>query len=109
MSRPKDLVQGTLDLLILRTLTLEPRHGWGIRERIEQISQGELKVQQGSLYPALHKLEQQALIKALWRPSENGRRAKYYALTTAGKKRLASELREWERLTAAIGIVVREA
>ncbi|MGH9394819.1 MAG: PadR family transcriptional regulator [Terriglobales bacterium] len=109
MSRPTDLVQGTLDLLVLRTLALEPRHGWAIGQRIEQLSRGELKVQQGSLYPALHRLERQAWIRAEWRPSENGRRAKYYSLTPAGKKRLACELREWERLSAAIGWVVNEA
>lgn len=107
MSKPTDLVQGTLDLLILRVIALEPMHGWAIAQRIHQMSNNELKVGQGSLYPALHKLEQQAWIEAEWRPSENNRRAKYYKLTRAGRKALAKEAAQWERLSAAISLVVR--
>jgi PadR family transcriptional regulator PadR len=107
MSKPTDLVQGTLDLLILRVIALEPMHGWAIAQRIRQMSNDELKVGQGSLYPALHKLEQQAWIEAEWRPSENNRRAKYYTLTRAGRKALAKEAAQWERLSAAISLVVR--
>lgn len=97
-----DLLQGTLDLLILKTLALETMHGWGIAQRIQQISQDALQVQQGSLYPALHRLEQQGWIEAEWRPSENNRRAKYYSLTRAGRKQLEVETANWERLSAAI-------
>ncbi|MPZ18164.1 MAG: PadR family transcriptional regulator [Luteitalea sp.] len=107
MSKPTNLVQGTLDLLILRVIALEPMHGWAIAQRIRQMSNDELKVGQGSLYPALHKLEQQAWIEAEWRPSENNRRAKYYRLTRAGRKTLAKETAQWERLSAAISLVVR--
>jgi PadR family transcriptional regulator PadR len=107
MSRPTDLVQGTLDLLILRVIELGPLHGWAIAQRIQQMSNDELKVGQGSLYPALHKLEQQAWIEAEWGPSENNRRAKYYRLTAAGRKALKAEMAQWERLSAAIGLVVR--
>ena len=107
MSRPTDLVQGTLDLLILRVIELEPLHGWAIAQRIQQMSNDQLRVGQGSLYPALHKLEQQGLIEAEWGPSENNRRAKYYRLTAAGRKALKVELAEWERLSTAIGMVVR--
>ncbi|HEY8054675.1 MAG TPA: PadR family transcriptional regulator [Terriglobales bacterium] len=109
MSRPTDLIQGTLDLLILKTLALEPRHGWGIGQRIEQVSQGQLRVQQGTLYPALHRLEQQGWIEARWETTENSRRAKVYLLTAAGRKRLRRELAEWERLSGAIGLVIEEA
>jgi|SRR6185312_8689398 len=109
MSRPNDLIQGTLDLLVLKTLVLEARHGWGIGQRIEQVSQGQLRVQQGTLYPALHRLEQQGWITARWETTENGRRAKLYALTAAGRKRLRRELAEWERLSGAIGLVIQEA
>jgi PadR family transcriptional regulator PadR len=108
MSRPTDLVQGTLDLLILRVIALEPVHGWAIAQRIRQMSNSELRVGQGSLYPALHKLEQRGLIKATWRTSENNRQAKYYALTKAGQKALEREASEWARLSAAISLVVRE-
>ncbi|MGH9482065.1 MAG: PadR family transcriptional regulator [Terriglobales bacterium] len=109
MSRPTDLVQGTLDLLILKTIALEPSHGWAIAQRIQQISRDQLRVQQGSLYPALHRLEQQGWIQAAWSETENGRRAKYYSLTAAGKKQLQRELAEWRRLSGAIGLVVKEA
>ena len=107
MSKPTDLVQGTLDLLILTVLDLEPMHGWAIAQRIRQMSNEELRVGQGSLYPALHKLEQQGWIHAEWAPSENNRRAKYYKLTSDGRKALRSETAQWERLSAAISLVVR--
>src|SRR6185503_9511416 len=100
-----DLLPGTLDLLILRTLQTEPLHGWAISERIEQISQEVLQVNQGSLYPALHRLEHQGWIEAEWSTSELGRRAKYYRLTATGRRQLATETREWERMTTAIGRV----
>lgn len=109
MSRPTDLVQGTLDLLILKTLSLGPMHGWAVGQRIQQISNDVLQVQQGSLYPALHRLEQQGWICAEWGGSENNRRAKFYSLTPSGKKRLSEELNQWERLSAAIGLVVGAA
>lgn len=104
-----DLLQGTLDLLILRVVALEPMHGWGISQRIQQISQDVLQVQQGSLYPALHKLEQQGLIQAEWRASENNRRAKYYSLTKAGRKRLGAEKASWERLAVAVTRILETA
>lgn len=107
MGRPNDLVQGTLDLLILKVLSLEPKHGWAIAKRIQQISKEQLQVQQGSLYPALYRLEQQGWIKADWRETETGRQAKFYSLTTAGRKRLDSELANWTRLSTAINLVVR--
>ncbi|HEX3744010.1 MAG TPA: PadR family transcriptional regulator [Bryobacteraceae bacterium] len=107
MSRPTDLVQGTLDLLILKTLSLGPIHGWAVGQRIQQISNDVLQVQQGSLYPALHRLEQQGWIRAEWGESENHRRARFYALTRAGQKRLSQELQQWERLSSAIGLVVK--
>src|ERR671914_2347744 len=107
MSKPSDLIQGTLDLLILKTISLEPKHGWAIAKRIEQVSQDVLQVQQGSLYPALHKLEHQGFIKSTWDTSDNNRRAKYYSLTRAGAKRLAHELESWERLSTAITMVVK--
>jgi PadR family transcriptional regulator, regulatory protein PadR len=107
MSKPTDLVQGTLDVLILKTIALEPMHGWAISQRIHQISNEVLQVQQGSLYPALHRLEQQAWIQAEWGESENNRRAKYYSLTTAGRKKLKEELANWERLSSAITLVLR--
>ena len=106
MGKPSDLVQGTLDLLILKTVSLEPMNGWAIAKRIQQISNDVLQVQQGSLYPALHRLEHQGWIKAEWRESENNRKAKYYALTAAGRKQLRTELANWERLSSAIGLVV---
>jgi PadR family transcriptional regulator PadR len=109
MSRPSDLVQGTLDLLILRTLAIEPRHGWAIAKRIRQMSGDVLQVTQGSLYPALHRLEQQGWLSATWIATDGGRDAKVYALTAAGRKQLAKELESWERLSGAINLVVREA
>jgi transcriptional regulator len=107
MAKPTDLVQGTLDLLILKTLSLSPMHGWAVGQRIQQVSNDVLQVQQGSLYPALHRLEQQGWILAEWGDSENHRRARFYSLTRAGKKRLGQELDQWERLSAAIGLVVK--
>ncbi len=109
MSKPTDLVQGTLDLLILRVIALEPMHGWAVAQRIRQMSNDELRVGQGSLYPALHKLEQQGWIEAEWGESENNRRAKFYSLTRAGRKALEKESAQWERLSAAISLVVRRA
>jgi PadR family transcriptional regulator, regulatory protein PadR len=104
-----DLLPGTLDLLILRTLRKEALHGWAISERIQQVSGDVLQVNQGSLYPALHRLEHQGWIEAEWAVSELGRRAKYYRLTAAGRKQLAVETREWERMVNAIGRVMRLA
>ena len=109
MSKPTELVQGTLDLLILKILALQPMHGWAIGQRIHQMSDEVLQVGQGSLYPALHKLEQQGWIEATWKPSENTRRAKYYSLTKAGRKALAHESALWERLSTAISGIVRTA
>ena len=107
MSKPTDLVQGTLDLLILRVLAWGPRHGWAIAQRIRQMSREVLKVGQGSLYPALHKLEQQGWIEAEWGESENNRRARFYRITRAGRRALEKESAQWERLSAAISLVVR--
>ena len=107
MSKPTDLVQGTLDLLILGVVALEPMHGWAIAQRIRQMSNEQLRVGQSALYPALHKLEQQGWIEAEWAPSENNRRAKYYTLTRAGRKALEQEAAQWERLAAAISLIVR--
>ena len=107
MGKPTDLVQGTLDLLILTTLSLEPKHGWAIAKRIQQVSQDVLQVQQGSLYPALYRVEQQGWIKADWRETETGRQAKFYTLTRAGRKRLETERANWERLSSAINLVVQ--
>jgi PadR family transcriptional regulator, regulatory protein PadR len=101
-----DLLQGTLDLLILRTLALEPMHGWGIALRIQQLSRDVLQVGQGSLYPALHRLEYKGWIRADWGTSDNNRRARYYALTRAGKKQLDAELATWDRLSTAVGLVL---
>jgi transcriptional regulator len=109
MAKPTDLVQGTLDLLILKTISLEPKHGWAIAKRIQQVSREALHVQQGSLYPALHRLEQQGWIKASWRPTETGRMAKFYSLTSAGRKQLEKELESWTRLSGAINLVIQEA
>ena len=108
MAKPTDLVQGTLDMLILKTLLAEPRHGWAIAKRIEQISREELLIQQGSLYPALHRLEQQAWIKAEWRKTEAGRMAKFYSLTKSGRRQFEKELENWTRLSAAVNLVVQE-
>ncbi len=104
-----DLLPGTLDMLILRTLQTEPMHGWAISERIQQISQDVLQVNQGSLYPALHRLEHQDWIEAEWKVSELGRRAKYYRLTASGRRQLALEAEEWARLATAIGRVMKLA
>src|ERR1700749_131798 len=101
MGKPNDLVQGTLDLLILRTVALEPKHGWAIAKRIQQISNEVLQVQQGSLYPALHRPEQQGWIKAEWSETETGREAKFYSLTKAGREQLEKEKASWDRLSAA--------
>src|SRR5881397_2125956 len=108
MAKPTNLVQGTLDLLILKTISLEPKHGWAIAKRIQQVSQEALQIQQGSLYPALHRLEQQAWIKAEWRPTETGRMAKFYSLTRSGRKQLERELANWVRLSTAINFVVQD-
>jgi|SRR5690242_2371847 len=109
MSKPNDLVQGTLDLLILRILALEPMHGWAIAQRIRQMSSDVLQVGQSALYPALHKLEQQGWIDAEWKVSEANRRARYYSLTRAGRKALAEESARWERLSGAISAIVLNA
>ena len=101
-----DLLQGTLDLLILRTLALGPMHGWGIAQRLRQLSSEALQVQQGSLYPAVHRLERQGLIRSSWGQSENNRRARFYELTRAGQRRLAEEAETWERFAAAVAQVL---
>ena len=107
MSKPTDLVQGTVDLLILKTIALEPMHGWAVAQRIRQLSGEVLQVGQGALYPSLHKLEQNGWITSEWAMSENNRRAKYYTLTKAGRKTLDQETAQWERLSTAISLVVR--
>ena len=107
MSDQTDVLQGTLDLLILRTIALEPMHGWAIAQRIQQISDGLLRVQQGSLYPALHRLEHQGWITAAWGASENNRRARFYSLTKAGRTQLETEVAKWERLSAGVNLVLR--
>ncbi|QOY90604.1 PadR family transcriptional regulator [Paludibaculum fermentans] len=104
-----ELPQGTLDLLILRTLELEPQHGWGISERVQQMSSDVLRIQQGSLYPALHRLERRGWIKAQWGTSENNRKAKYYELTKSGRQQLAAETDSWQRMTAAVAQVLGPA
>jgi transcriptional regulator len=104
-----DLPQGTLDLLILKTLALEPQHGWGISERIQQVSSDVLSIQQGSLYPALHRLERRGWIKAKWGDSENNRRAKYYELTKTGRRQLEAEESDWRKLAAAVGQILESA
>jgi PadR family transcriptional regulator PadR len=109
MTNTPDLLPGTLALLILRTLQKDALHGWAIAERIQQISQDVLQINQGSLYPALHRLEHQGWIDAEWKVSELGRRAKYYHLTATGRRQLAVEARDWERMTQAIGRVMRLA
>ncbi len=109
MSKPSDLIQGTLDLLILRTIALEPKHGWAIAKRIEQASDDVLQVTQGALYPALHRLEQQGWVRARWRATETGREAKFYELTKAGRTQLERELAQWDRLSNAVGLVIRTA
>ncbi len=107
MSKPSDLVQGTLDLLILKILALEPLHGWAVSQRLKQVSRDVLQVSDGSLYPALHKLEQSGWITAEWKTSELGRRAKFYSLTRIGRRHLEKEAANWERLSLAISQVVR--
>jgi len=109
MHNSPDLLPGTLDLLILRTLRNDEMHGWAISERIQQLSEDVLQIHQGSLYPALHRLEHRGWIEAEWATSELGRRAKYYRLTTAGRKQLGIETRDWERMAHAIGRVMRLA
>ena len=106
MSDQTDVLQGTLDLLIMKTIALEPMHGWAIAQRIQQVSDDLLRVRQGSLYPALHRLEHQGWIKAEWGASENNRRARFYALTTAGRRQLAVEVTKWERLSAGVNFVL---
>lgn len=106
MPTSTDLLQGTLDLLILRTLSLEPMHGWGVAQRIQQVSKDALQIGQGSLYPALYRLEYKGWIKAEWGNSENNRRAKFYRLTASGRKQLERELETWDRLSDAIGLVL---
>ena len=107
MAKPNDLVQGTLDLLILKTISLEPKHGWAIAERIQQISGEVLQVQQGSLYPALHHLEQKSLDQTKWKETETGRQAKFYSLTAEGRAQLEKEAENWNRLSTAISLVVQ--
>ena len=107
MSKPTDLVQGTLDLLLLKILALEPMHGWAIAQRLTQVSRDELQVSDGSLYPALHKLEQQGLITARWKKTDLGRRAKFYTLTRLGRRHLDDEAENWQRLSSAISRIVR--
>jgi PadR family transcriptional regulator PadR len=107
LSKPSDLVQGTLDLLLLKILALEPLHGWAISQRLKQISGEVLHVSDGSLYPALHKLEQEGWISAKWKTSELGRRAKFYQLTRLGRKHLEKEAASWERLSSAISLIVK--
>ncbi len=109
MNRKADLLQGTLDLLILKTLALEPMHGWGISQRIQQMSSDVLQVQQGSLYPALHRLEQRGWIAAEWGDSDNNRKAKFYSLTKAGRKQLELETSNWDRLSAAVRQILETA
>jgi PadR family transcriptional regulator len=107
MSKPSDLVQGTLDLLLLKILALEPLHGWAISQRLSQVSGDELRVSDGSLYPALYKLEQEGWIRAEWGTSELGRRAKFYSLTASGRRKLEEETEQWRRLSSAISRVIR--
>jgi len=107
VSRPADLVQGTLDLLVLKILALEPQHGWAISQRLKLVSGDVLQVSDGSLYPALHKLEQQGWIKAEWKASENNRKAKFYSLTRIGRRQLEREAADWARLSRAISLVVQ--
>jgi len=106
MGRPSDLIQGTLDLLILKTISVEPLHGWGIAQRIQQVTSDVLQIQQGSLYPALHRLEQQGWIQAKWKGTDNGRRARFYSLTPQGRRQLRRELTNWKRLSGAVGLIV---
>lgn len=107
MSKPSDLVQGTLDLLVLKILALEPLHGWALSQRLKQVSGEVLQVSDGSLYPALYKLEHQGWIQAEWKPTENNRRAKFYSLTRLGRRHLEKEAANWERISTAISSVMR--
>ncbi len=109
MPKPSDLLQGTLDLLILKTLAREPLHGWGIGKRMLELSDDVLSVQQGSLYPALHRLEQQGWIKSTWKESALGRSAKFYTLTRDGRLQLDRELESWKRLSSAVGLLLKNA
>ena len=109
MGKPTDLVQGTVDLLILKSLVLEPQHGWAVAQRIRQLSNDVLEVQQGSLYPALQRIERQGWITAEWGASENNRRARFYQLTKAGRKHLEQQEADWKRLSGAIALVLRSA
>ena len=109
MPKPADLLQGTLDLLILKTLTRDPLHGWGIAKRIQLLSDDELSVGQGSLYPALHRLETQGWITAQWKDSDLGRSAKFYSLTRDGRQQLERELETWKRLSSAVGLLLKRA
>jgi PadR family transcriptional regulator, regulatory protein PadR len=108
MGRPSELLQGTVDFLILKTLSLGPKHGWAIAKRIEQVSGDVLRIQQGSLYPALHRMEQNGLIRPKWMQSDTGRNAKFYSLTAAGRKTLQAETASWTRLSTAINLVLEE-
>jgi PadR family transcriptional regulator PadR len=109
MSKPSDLIQGTLDLLILKTIALGPMHGWAIAKRIQQVSNEVLQVTQGALYPALHRLEQQGWVRGAWGESESGREAKFYSLTKAGRAQLDKELEQWQRLSSAVVLVINAA
>jgi len=109
MPKPSDLLQGTLDLLILKSLAREPLHGWGIARRIQSLSDEVLSVQQGSLYPALHRLEQQGWIAADWKNTDLGRSGKFYSLTRDGRKQLERELESWRRLSSAVGLLLKRA
>ena len=109
MSKPSDLIQGTLDLLILKTIATEPKHGWAIAKRIEEITDDVLQVTQGALYPALHRLEQQGWVRSVWRTSETGREAKFYSLTRLGRKQLEAETANWARLAGAVALILKTA
>src|SRR5580658_3713219 len=109
MSPSTEILQGTLDLLILKTLALEPMHGWGVAQRIQQVSCEALQVQQGSLYPALYRLERKKCIRDEWAASENNRRAKYYSLTKTGHQQLEKEMADWERLSSAVALILQRA
>jgi PadR family transcriptional regulator PadR len=109
MPKPADLLQGTLDLLILKTLAREPLHGWGISKRMQQLSDEQIAVGQGSLYPALHRLEQQGWVTSTWKDTELGRRAKFYLLTKEGRDQLNRELDTWKRLSSAVGLLLKRA
>ncbi len=107
MGKPTDLIQGTLDVLILKTIAPQPKHGWAIAKRIEQVSGNVLRVQQGSLYPALYRLEKEGWISAAWAETETGRRAKFYSLTQSGRRSLQKEIASWERLSAGVNLVIQ--